>query len=69
MHAAANGLTVYGIFDGHGMKGHTVSDIVKQQLPKALVRAAAAGEHEDRYVKESYKSIQHASEHPSSLDS
>lgn len=30
--------TIYGVFDGHGSKGHDVSQFVKENLPKVLIR-------------------------------
>lgn len=30
-------LSIYGVFDGHGKKGHDVSDFVKEVLPKLLL--------------------------------
>lgn len=34
-----NRLTLYGVFDGHGPKGHLVSDHVKRVLPQAVAQA------------------------------
>jgi serine/threonine protein phosphatase PrpC len=31
---------IYGVFDGHGQKGHDVSQFVKENLPKLIVRDA-----------------------------
>lgn len=33
-----NNFSVYGVFDGHGAKGHDVSQFVKENLPKLIVR-------------------------------
>lgn len=30
-------VSIYGVFDGHGKKGHDVSNFVKEHLPKHLV--------------------------------
>jgi serine/threonine protein phosphatase PrpC len=30
--------TVYGVFDGHGQKGHDVSNFVKENMPKLLIK-------------------------------
>eukprot|EP00927_Polykrikos_kofoidii_P035887 TRINITY_DN30388_c0_g1_i1.p1 TRINITY_DN30388_c0_g1~~TRINITY_DN30388_c0_g1_i1.p1 ORF type:complete len:389 (-),score=71.54 TRINITY_DN30388_c0_g1_i1:63-1229(-) len=30
--------SIYGVFDGHGQKGHDVSDFVKHNLPKMIIR-------------------------------
>merc|ERR1711976_590091 len=29
---------MYGVFDGHGQKGHDVSNFVKDNLPKLIIR-------------------------------
>merc|ERR1719258_658998 len=29
---------IYGVFDGHGQKGHDVSQFVKENLPKLIIR-------------------------------
>jgi len=34
----ANEISIYGVFDGHGPAGHDVSDFVKNELPKVLIR-------------------------------
>jgi len=30
--------SIYGVFDGHGMKGHDVSNFVKENLPRMIVK-------------------------------
>lgn len=30
--------SIYGVFDGHGQKGHDVSEFVKNNLPKLIIR-------------------------------
>lgn len=32
------GFSLYGVYDGHGIKGHDVSNFVKDNLPKLLIR-------------------------------
>merc|ERR1711941_208399 len=34
------GFSIYGVFDGHGQKGHDVSNFVKDNLPKLIVKDA-----------------------------
>jgi len=33
-----NHLSIYGVFDGHGQKGHHVSQFVKENLPKLIMK-------------------------------
>jgi len=33
-----NDFSIYGVFDGHGTKGHAISDFVKENLPKLMLR-------------------------------
>jgi len=33
-----NNYSIYGVFDGHGQKGHDVSNFVKEALPKLIVK-------------------------------
>merc|ERR1712046_148153 len=34
----AGNFSIYGVFDGHGQKGHDVSQFVKENLPKLVIR-------------------------------
>jgi serine/threonine protein phosphatase PrpC len=34
----ATGYSIYGVFDGHGQKGHEVSNFVKETLPKLIIK-------------------------------
>merc|ERR1719373_387186 len=31
-------VSIYAVFDGHGQKGHDVSNFVKESLPKLIIR-------------------------------
>lgn len=33
-----NNFSIYGVYDGHGQKGHDVSNFVKENIPKLIVR-------------------------------
>jgi len=33
-----NNFSIYGVYDGHGQKGHDVSNFVKENIPKMIVR-------------------------------
>eukprot|EP00811_Abedinium_folium_P033212 NODE_6194_length_1695_cov_20.278061.p1 GENE.NODE_6194_length_1695_cov_20.278061~~NODE_6194_length_1695_cov_20.278061.p1 ORF type:complete len:386 (-),score=74.62 NODE_6194_length_1695_cov_20.278061:371-1528(-) len=37
-----NGLTMYGVFDGHGKHGHIIADIVKEYLPVLFLENRAS---------------------------
>lgn len=61
VHHRANQLSVYGVFDGHGEKGHLISDCVKKQLPQVAVQVAKAGLNAvgtDMLFKESFERMQ-----------
>lgn len=43
--------TIYGVFDGHGQKGHEVSLFVKDNLPKLIIRDPRFKRGEDGDIK------------------
>jgi serine/threonine protein phosphatase PrpC len=50
---------IYAVFDGHGQKGHDVSQFVKENLPKLLIKDSRfKTAQSDAMFKEAYKRIQ-----------
>jgi len=50
---------IYGVFDGHGQKGHDVSNFVKDNLPKLIIRDPRfKTEDQEQMLKDSFKKIQ-----------
>jgi len=50
---------IYGVFDGHGQKGHDVSNFVKDNLPKLIIRDARfKTEDQEQMLKDVFKKIQ-----------
>jgi serine/threonine protein phosphatase PrpC len=50
---------IYGVFDGHGQKGHDVSQFVKENLPKLIVRDQRFKTDEmPKMLVDSFKKIQ-----------
>mmetsp|Transcript_98461 Transcript_98461/g.301208 ORF Transcript_98461/g.301208 Transcript_98461/m.301208 type:complete len:411 (-) Transcript_98461:91-1323(-) len=47
VHRVPQGVTAYGVFDGHGEKGHLISDYVKQVLPRSVVQSVQSCEPSD----------------------
>lgn len=51
--------SVYGVFDGHGRKGHDVSNFVKDQLPKILVAQVDIESDTPNALRSTFKMVQH----------
>jgi len=50
---------IYGVFDGHGQKGHDVSNFVKDNLPKLIIRDARFKTNEmPQMLKDCFKKMQ-----------
>jgi len=50
---------IYGVFDGHGQRGHDVSNFVKDNLPKLIIRDPRfKTEDQAQMLKETFKKIQ-----------
>lgn len=50
---------LYGVFDGHGQRGHDVSNFVKDNLPKLIIRDARfKTDDQVQMLKDVYKKIQ-----------
>jgi serine/threonine protein phosphatase PrpC len=50
---------IYAVYDGHGQKGHDVSNFVKEHLPKLIVRDARfKTEDTPQMLKDSFKKMQ-----------
>lgn len=57
----AGDYTIYGVFDGHGQKGHDISNFVKETLPKLILkdrRFKPGGEDHGVVLKDAFKKIQ-----------
>merc|ERR1719291_1667058 len=51
--------SIYGVFDGHGQKGHDVSNFVKDNLPKLMLRDQRfRTENMEACLKDSFKKVQ-----------
>jgi serine/threonine protein phosphatase PrpC len=51
--------SIYGVFDGHGQKGHDISNFVKDMLPKLIIKNAKFRTDDMRdMLKESFQKIQ-----------
>lgn len=54
--------SIYGVFDGHGQKGHEVSNFVKENLPKLLIRDQRFGHGKGKEMQvvctDAFKKIQ-----------
>jgi len=50
--------SVYGVFDGHGAKGHDVSNFVRMNFPKILVNSDSFREDPETALKDTYRRIQ-----------
>jgi len=50
----------YGVFDGHGKQGHDISNFVKENLPKLIIKDARFKEHNEdgKICIDAYKRIQ-----------
>lgn len=53
-----NDLGIYGVFDGHGAKGHDVSNLVKEYLPKLLLVSDKFREAPQEVMQEAFLSMQ-----------
>mmetsp|Transcript_12193 Transcript_12193/g.29577 ORF Transcript_12193/g.29577 Transcript_12193/m.29577 type:complete len:410 (+) Transcript_12193:297-1526(+) len=53
-----NDLAIYGVFDGHGAKGHDVSNLVKEYLPKLLLVSDKFREAPQEVMQEAFLSMQ-----------
>jgi len=59
-------LSIYGVFDGHGHDGHSVSNYVKEVLPQLIVKTRAfiyescrrTGHNMEKMLKDSFKKLQ-----------
>jgi serine/threonine protein phosphatase PrpC len=52
--------SIYAVFDGHGQKGHDVSNFVKENLPKLIVKDSRFKTAEmPKMLQDSFKKIQH----------
>jgi len=63
VHRVPGKLSAYGVFDGHGEKGHLISDFTRQTLTKEVLRGLKKCEHEtDRSIsatlEEGYRQTQ-----------
>jgi len=45
---------IYGVFDGHGARGHDVSNFVKENLPKLIVTSKGFREHPESVLKDCF---------------
>merc|ERR1719478_1522910 len=51
--------SIYGVYDGHGQKGHDVSNFVKENLPKLIIRDQRFKTDEmPNMLKENFKKVQ-----------
>merc|ERR1719330_384339 len=53
--------SIYGVFDGHGQKGHDVSNFVKDNLPKLIIKDQRWKGNDDdmqAMLKDSFKKMQ-----------
>jgi serine/threonine protein phosphatase PrpC len=50
---------VYGVFDGHGRKGHDVSNFVKENLPKILFSSKSFADDPQEALKKSFEKMQY----------
>lgn len=50
--------SVYAVFDGHGAKGHDVSNFVRINFPKVLVNSDHFREDPEQALKDTYRKIQ-----------
>merc|ERR1712151_1214547 len=51
--------SIYAVFDGHGQKGHDVSNFVKDNLPKLILRDQRfKTDNMDEMLKDSFKKVQ-----------
>merc|ERR1719436_59174 len=53
------GFSIYGVFDGHGQKGHDVSNFVKENLPKLIIRDQRfENENMEQMLKDNFGKMQ-----------
>lgn len=50
--------SIYGVFDGHGAKGHDISDFVRTNFPKILVNSEHFHDDPLRALKDTYEQVQ-----------
>lgn len=51
--------SIYGVFDGHGQKGHDVSNFVKDNLPKLILRDQRfKTDEKEQMLKDAFKKVQ-----------
>jgi len=55
---ADNVVSIYAVLDGHGAKGHDVSNFVRENLPKAMARSGHLATDPGRCLRESFRSVQ-----------
>lgn len=62
-----NQYALYGVFDGHGRKGHDVSNFVKDNLPKILFSQKEFREDPETALKQTFAKTQYLLEKATSL--
>lgn len=49
---------IYGVFDGHGARGHDVSNFVKENLPKLIITSQGFRESPESVIKDCFLKVQ-----------